>query len=75
MSKHMICPSAKCCYYKQEDAQVIYCKGIVDNTSIHLAFANAVDAMEYKKKFCRNQYEECRIYKMQEEIENEEKKR
>lgn len=62
--KHTISTKAICPYYKHEDSQVIYCDGVQDGSVIHLAFANKTCSVEYKKKYCRDKYEECPICKM-----------
>jgi len=68
--KHMINSNAICPFYKHEDSQMIYCDGVQDGSVIHLAFSNKTNALEYKKTFCRNKCEKCKIYSM---LDREEK--
>lgn len=62
--KHYISSNAKCPFYKHEDGQMVYCVGLQEGTTIHLAFANRVDASCYKKTFCQKYYKTCRICQM-----------
>lgn len=57
---------AVCPFYCSEDAQKIYCEGLQENTSIHLAFQSAADKKDYKKAFCcsMKNYDNCRIADM-----------
>lgn len=64
--KHMISSQVKCPYYKHEDSQMIYCDGVQDGSTIHLAFANKTEALDYKKSFCRTCYSDCHIFRMHE---------
>lgn len=73
MSRHNHYSSnlAVCPYYHYETTQVIYCDGIVVDTLLHLAFANAKQAREYKLDFCKGNYNACSLYQMLEEIDEE----
>ena len=53
-----------CPFYNKEERQVIYCKGMLPNTSIHLAFGNAMECFDYKAKICTINHEGCPIYQM-----------
>ncbi len=64
MMKRHISPKAICPYYKHESRQMIDCVGIQDKTVLHLAFANATDSYDHKKKRCCLEYEKCPIYQM-----------
>ena len=66
--KHAICP-----YYLHEDPQVIYCEGIEDNMVLHLAFANASNALWYKKEHCRKDYYACIICQLLEDVKSDTK--
>ena len=59
-----------CPYYKKEDSQTIFCCGVVENSSIHLAFGDCVDCNDYKNYNCRGCYQQCPVYKMLEEVHN-----
>ena len=63
--------NVECPFYKKEDRQVIYCSGIIDNSSVHLAFGYPTDCKEYKKKICSGNYKECRVFRMLEELNDE----
>ena len=69
--KRYIRKSVECPYYKKEDRQVIYCSGLVDNSSVHLAFALPSDCKTYKDSICGKNYKVCKVYKMLEELNNE----
>ena len=58
-SKTAVCP-----FYKKEDSHLIYCSGLLPNTSIHLAFGNSVEGKKFKIDKCRKNYLSCPIYKM-----------
>lgn len=62
-SKTAVCP-----FYKKEDQQTIFCDGVVDNSSVHLAFGNHSDCKEHKVAKCRSNYMQCPVYKMLEVI-------
>ena len=64
MAKHYTSSKAVCPFYKHESRQVIYCEGVEDGTVLHLAFANPSDSLEYKKKYCRCDHNQCQISKM-----------
>lgn len=60
VSKYAICP-----FYHNEDALVIYCEGVTDDTVIHLAFSKKEDKQEYKKALCCTpHYEKCLLANM-----------
>ena len=60
--------TAKCPFYKREDRQTILCSGIVEDSSVHLAFGRDADCIDYKTKLCRSNYRLCKVYKMLEEM-------
>lgn len=51
----------QCPYYKHEQQSVIYCEGVEDNSSIHMAFASKTQKKEYEKRFCQNCWQDCLI--------------
>lgn len=67
-----ISKSALCPFYKREDQQMIICDGVYPNSSTHLAFGNASECLEYKRKHCRKDYNECEIYSMLEVVHYDE---
>lgn len=62
------CKTAVCPFYKREDVHKICCCGVVDNSSIHLAFGHDDDCKAYKTEMCRGGYFLCPVYKMLEEM-------
>ena len=52
--KRNVSVSAKCPYYKCEERSEIFCRGPVDQTSIHLAFAIPLEKKQYMKDYCKN---------------------
>ena len=59
MGSYFICQDVKCKRYKYESPQVVYCKGIGDNTELQMAFKDRRIALNYKKYFCRCHHERC----------------
>ena len=62
--------SVECPFYKKENRQVVYCSGVAENSSIHLAFGTPTDCQAYKDTICTHNYKFCRVYKMLEEVDN-----
>lgn len=60
----MICNKVLCPHYKHEDSQVIYCEGVQDGITTHLAFASKTVALDYKKAYCRKDYKNCEVCRM-----------
>ena len=54
----------KCPYYKSEDTHKIYCKGVQEDTALHLAFAFPAEKADYREECCIEDYEGCPIYQM-----------
>lgn len=59
--KHYVDACAKCPFYLHEERQVIYCEGVEDNTTTHIAFASCTDCRTYKTDFCKGKWEQCRV--------------
>lgn len=55
----------KCPYYRREEKQKIFCEGVKDGTSIHLAFDSGAKLKEYEKRFCKGCWGECILAQMQ----------
>ena len=70
MPKHYVSRKTRCPLYKHENPQMVYCYGVTEESTIHLAFTDRSFAHEYKKRRCRGDYSRCMIYQMltQEEI-------
>lgn len=64
--------SVECPFYKKENTQVVYCAGIEENSSIHVAFGNATDCKIYKDTVCGGAYKKCRVFCMLEEVNSAE---
>ena len=60
-----------CPFYKKEDRQTIFCCGVAENSSIHLAFGNDVDCNDYKIYNCRGDFHKCPVYEMLEDVYRE----
>lgn len=60
--------TATCPFYKKEERQTIMCGGVIANSSIHLAFGHYADCLEYKAEKCRDDYSQCRVYRMLEDM-------
>lgn len=56
---------AQCPYYHREDPQKVYCEGVSDKNSIHLAFGSAADKREYEKIYCKGCWRKCLLAQMQ----------
>ena len=61
MGRHYRDYNTQCPFYKQEDKNMIYCEGVTDNSTIHLAFP--CSATNYKKEYCSCNWEKCLIAK------------
>ena len=62
--KYTISKSAVCPFYLHESRQLICCEGVGEGNVIHVAFANATDAKNYKVRMCRHNYRKCAVHKM-----------
>lgn len=70
MAKHYISAKAHCPYYKHEDPQLIYCLGLDDATTLHIAFADAREAKKYKNTYCYKECRKCPLYRALEGVWN-----
>ena len=61
---------AVCPHYKSEEKQILYCRGLQQDTALHIAFAFPADKVAYKEKYCEDCYHECRIAKMLEGLDD-----
>lgn len=52
---------SKCPFYRSETQQKVYCEGVEDGTSIHLAFDTTAHANEFKQYYCSGRYMACPI--------------
>ena len=64
MGKRYVSKEVECPFYHSEDEQKIYCEGVNERSSIHLAFSSKTERREYRRKKCSGEYKKCRIAKM-----------
>ena len=62
ISKFVQCP-----FYHKDETQVIYCEGVEENTTTHLAFGSRNRCRDYKKEYCCYAWWDCRVAHMLEE--------
>ena len=56
---------AICPYYKDEEKQKVYCEGLCEQSSIHLAFASPPQRREFERSHCKSwEYEKCPLAQM-----------
>lgn len=56
VSAYVICP-----YYKSHERRVIYCEGVEENSSTHVAFGSDNQFKEYQDIYCKNCWKKCMI--------------
>lgn len=54
MPKRTVCASAKCPYYKANGGHEIYCTGLQDRSSIHVAFAIPEEKRQWMADYCKS---------------------
>ena len=64
MSKRHISVEVDCPFYHSEGIQKLYCEGVQDGTSIHLAFASSLEMHDYKEEHCCDDFGSCIIADM-----------
>lgn len=52
---------AKCPYYNGEEKHKIFCEGVQEGSSIHVAFDTPQNRRDYKKAFCNKCYNQCLV--------------
>ena len=52
MGKRFESKRVKCPYYKNQNRNVIFCAGPMENTALHLAFASPAERVAYQKQAC-----------------------
>lgn len=55
---------ALCPFYRRAEKQMIFCEGVEDNSTIHIAFASAKRKEAYKKQYCDSGYRDCLVSQM-----------
>lgn len=63
-ARRNIASSVRCPFCKCEERMMLYCEGVQEDTTVHLAFAYPSAAREYREKYCEADYEKCRIAQM-----------
>lgn len=71
MPKHMVSCAAKCPYYRCEERHEIFCKGPMDGTAIHVAFAVPAEKKAWMKRYCKSEYGDCLVEKALEKSNGE----
>lgn len=61
MSKRYESSEVDCPFYHSETPQKLYCEGVKDGTSIHLAFASSLMMKQYREEHCCSNYDSCII--------------
>lgn len=64
MAKNSISSRVCCPYYKCETRTMLFCEGVQQGTTLHLAFADPSRTKEYRAKYCDTNYNGCRIARM-----------
>ena len=64
MGKRYISKEAECPFYHSEDFQKIYCEGVTEGSSIHLAFGSVTELKNYRTSKCCKDYKKCHIAMM-----------
>ena len=60
--RHYESKSAVCPFYRKESKQKIYCEGVTDGNSIHMAFDSPTSMQDYLWCYCyTNKYKYCLI--------------
>lgn len=67
MSKRKFARRAACPFYKGEYRQEIYCEGLVEDSNIHLGYANPGLLADHRVQYCEGDYSKCPIAQMLEQ--------
>lgn len=62
--KHRQDVLVKCPYYKGEEKQKIFCEGVQEGSSIHIAFDTTPNLKGYKNAYCKGCYNQCHLARM-----------
>ena len=66
--KRYVSSRSKCPFYKSEHRGIVVCEGICEDSVTHIAFATSSACYQFKVKYCRDEYQECPVARMLEEI-------
>ena len=61
MSRYYESSAALCPYYRGEIATAVFCEGTEAGSTIRLAFPGGRPAKEHKCKYCRADWQACRL--------------
>lgn len=53
--------AAKCPYYRGENAVMVFCSGICGAETVRMFFRDGKNARIHKARFCRREWEKCRM--------------
>ena len=70
-SKRWTDAMVQCPFYKSQDAQIVYCKGMEEGNPVHNAFSTPQKRKEWQMKYCRTDYKACWICKAHLEVLSE----
>lgn len=63
--KHYVCTEAICPYYRMEERQKLYCEGVEEGMTLHVAFGSPKMQERYKAgRCCSWAWADCRIARM-----------
>ena len=50
---------ALCPFYRRAEKQKVICEGLVENSTVHMAFATSTEMDAYKREYCDKAYRMC----------------
>lgn len=59
--KHRQDVLVKCPYYKGEEKQKLFCEGVQEGSTIHMAFDTTPNLKDYKNRLCKRCWNECLV--------------
>ena len=62
--KHKDCTFIKCPFFHAQDPVKIFCEGIEQDSTIHIAFATGQAKKSFVRRNCSAEYQQCPIYKI-----------
>ena len=54
----------KCPFFRAYTENIIYCEGVMPNTTTHIAFESKGKKNCYITQYCACQFTKCRVYRM-----------
>ena len=61
MAKRRVNDYVVCPYYREETPQVIFCEGVEDDSTIHVAFATPDKRKKHEDQYCKQCWCKCMI--------------